>query len=254
MYTTLRSTIARLLRSGAQKDHGHSPPEIEERLSLATQTNLLRDFVYGAIDGTISTFAIISGIAGAGLSQQIIVVLGLASILADGFSMAAGNYLSTRSELQNLRRLTSTEKRHIELYPQGERAELEGILSQHGLQGETLQTATDIICQHKPLWINLMLAGEYGLSPVEPRPVAAALATFGAFVACGSLPLIPFVFLDDSAYLWSVIATALTFFVIGALKSRWSIEPWIVSATQTVLIGGAAAGIAYSVGALISTL
>jgi len=116
-------------------DHGHSPEEIDERINGHRNTSVLRDLVYGSIDGTVTTFAIISGVAGAGLSQNVIVTLGLANVLADGFSMAASNYLGTRSEAQNHMMITATEQRHIDQWPDGERAELESILAKQDAGG-----------------------------------------------------------------------------------------------------------------------
>lgn len=234
-------------------DHSHAQSDIEARIDKSgKQKSYLKDFIYGAVDGTVTTFAIVSGVAGAGLSQNVIIALGVANVLADGFSMAAGNYLGTRSEALNHRKIVETETRHIRDFPSGERSELRYILKQHGLTGSDLTNATSIISRHKPLWISLMLSGEYGLSPMEPRPFAAAIATFCAFVLCGMVPLVPFVFFNDHSYTIASIATVLIFLAIGAIKSHWSAEsPWM-SALQTLLIGGAAAVIAYCTGALIA--
>jgi len=252
-----RATLKLHLKVGLQEqlpmsakmdDHGHSDEEISSRISKAHENSLLRDFVYGAIDGTITTFAIISGTAGAGLSQGIIIALGLANVLADGFSMAASNYLGTRSEVQNHRRIIATEERHIDKYHDGEKAELKQILSRHGLNGRDLQQVCDIVSCYKSLWIELMLSGEYGLPPFEPRPLASAVATFLAFIACGFIPLLPFIFFPEHAYVVATLLTGVTFFTVGAIKSKWAIESWFYSAFQTLLIGGIAATIAYSVG------
>jgi hypothetical protein len=78
-------------------DHGHSQQEIEQRISDPPGRGVLRDIVYGGIDGSVTTFAIVAGVAGAGLSSFVIVALGLANVLADGFSMAVGNYSGTKA-------------------------------------------------------------------------------------------------------------------------------------------------------------
>ena len=109
-------------------EHGHSPKEVHERLREAGRSAHLKDFVYGSIDGTVTTFAIVAGVEGAGLPYSVIVALGLANVLADGFSMAAGNYTGTKAELDNRRRLAEVESRHIRLVPEGEREELRQIL------------------------------------------------------------------------------------------------------------------------------
>lgn len=237
-----------------QFDHGHLPADIEDRLSNAAKTNPIRDLVYGAVDGTITTFAIISGVAGAGMSQQVIVVLGIANVLADGFSMAASNYLGTHAEQENHQRLVATEYRHLEEFPDGEVAELKAILARHGLAGDALENGVNVIKDCKPLWVNLMLSGEYGISPSEPRPLASAIATFIAFIVCGALPLVPFILGLESAYTLAAFITGTTFIGIGAVKSLWSIDGWVKSSLQTVLIGGCAAAIAYATGALLSDI
>ena len=123
-------------------DHGHSPQEIAERINAPPGRGVLRDVVYGGIDGSVTTFAIVAGVAGAGLSPFVIVALGLANVLADGFSMAAGNYSGTKAELDNIRRIRAVEERHIALYPDGEREEVREILAQKGLSGGILNEAT----------------------------------------------------------------------------------------------------------------
>ncbi|WP_136440820.1 VIT1/CCC1 transporter family protein [Pacificoceanicola onchidii] len=233
-------------------DHGHSQAEIDARLSAPPGRGDLRDVVYGAIDGAVTTFAIVAGVAGAGLSPLIIVALGLANVLADGFSMAAGNYSATKAELDDIKRLRAVEERHIRDNPEGERRELRSILAQKGLSGQTLEDATDQIAGQREKWIAAMLEGEYGLSQVDPQPMRAALVTFAAFLIAGAIPLLPFLASAASAFHWSVGLTLASFFAIGTLKARWSLSPWWRSGLETLSIGAAAAGIAYAVGSLFS--
>ncbi|MCG7518683.1 VIT1/CCC1 transporter family protein [Ruegeria sp. Ofav3-42] len=231
-------------------DHGHSQQEIAARINAPPGRGVLRDVVYGAIDGSVTTFAIVCGVAGAGLSPFIIVALGLANVLADGFSMAAGNYSGTKAELDNIRRIRAIEERHIKLYPKGEWAEVREILAQKGLSGKVLDEATDAITADRENWINLMIEGEYGLGSVDPNPFKAAMATFLAFLIAGMIPLLPFLLSAEQAFRISAFITLAVFFAIGALKSRWSLAPWWRSGLETLLIGGAAALIAYLVGSL----
>ena len=214
---------------------------------------MLRDTVFGAIDGAVTTFAIVSAVAGAGLSSGIIVALGIANVLADGFSMAAGNYSGTKAELDNIRRIREIEERHIRDVPEGELLELREILAEKGLKGDVLDAATKAIAADKQKWIEMMLVDEYGLSPVDPHPLRAAFATFAAFLAAGIVPLLPFVLGSTAGFVPSIILTAAVFFAIGTLKSRWSLSPWWKSGLETLLIGGIAASIAYGVGTLFRT-
>ncbi|MBM9594338.1 VIT1/CCC1 transporter family protein [Rhodobacteraceae bacterium MCCB 386] len=224
--------------------------EVAGRLVRSGHGSHLRDFVYGGIDGAVTTFAIVAGVEGAGLETRVIIALGIANVLADGFSMAAGDYSATKADLDELRRLRALEERRIDAAPASERDDLREILRGKGLSGETLESATEAIAAHRDKWVEMMLVEGYGLSPVDPDPLRAALATFVAFLAAGLVPLAPFLLGLPDPFLWSILATGSVFACIGALKSRWSLTPWWVSATETLLIGGAAAAIAYIVGSL----
>ena len=233
-------------------DHGHSKEEIARRIGAPPGRGHLRDVVYGAIDGSVTTFAIVAGVAGAGLSPFVIVALGLANVLADGFSMAAGNYSGTKAELDDMERLREIEARHIARYPEGERQEVREILTQKGLSGDVLEEATEEICSDRDNWIQLMLEGEYGLAAVDPHPLHAAIATFAAFLVAGMVPLMPFILGLEEAFTVSIWMTGTSFFAIGAVKSRWSLAPWWRSGLETLGIGGVAASLAYFVGTMFN--
>lgn len=232
------------------QEHGHSPPEIARRLRHNPRQGHLRDMIYGGIDGAVTTFAIVAGVEGAGLSNGIILALGAANIIADGFSMAASNYSGTKAELDDRKRIIEVEERHIASYPEGEREELRQILQLRGLSGRVLEQATDVIARNKENWIGLMLTDEYGLARVEPAPLRAAIATFGAFLLAGTIPLLPFVLGLSDPFFISVLATLMTFFLIGSGKAHWSLSSWWRSGLETLLIGGVAALLAYGVGSL----
>ena len=231
-----------------KQEHGHSPQEVASRLSAGPNHSHLKDLIYGGIDGAVTTFAIVAGVEGAGLSHTIIVALGLANILADGFSMAASNYSGTKAELDDRKRIIQIEERHIVENPAGELEELRQILRLRGLTGEVLENAVHAISQSKKNWIDLMLTDEYGLARDGPAPMRAAIATFVAFLIAGAVPLIPFVLGMQNAFAISIGATLLTFFLIGTGKSRWSLAKWWRSGTETLLIGAMAALLAYGVG------
>lgn len=207
-------------------EHGHSQQEVEARINAPPGRGVLRDVVYGGIDGSVTTFAIVAGVAGAGLSPFVIVALGLANVLADGFSMAAGNYSGTKAEADNLARIRAIEERHIRHHPEGERREVRAILEQKGLSGAVLDEATDAICADRENWIALMLEGEYGLGGIDPHPMRAAMATFLSFLVAGMIPLVLFLLGLEGAFALSAWMTAAVFFAIGALKSIWSLAPW----------------------------
>lgn len=234
-----------MIRHLIKRLHGASPP-------LPRGRGYLRDIVYGAMDGSVTTFAIVAGVAGAGLSPLIILALGFANLLADGFSMAAGNYSGTKTELDDIRRLRREHMLRIEADPDAEKQDLVRILHAKGLDGEVAEAASAQIAQNREIWLETILEGQYGLAPVDPHPMLAAVATFGAFLAAGFVPLLPFVVGASQAFGISAALTLASFFAIGVFKSRWSLSPWWRSGIETLLIGGAAALIAFAVGSLFS--
>lgn len=235
-------------------EHDHSADAISERLAKGASPNYLRDWIYGGIDGAVTTFAIVAGVVGAQLSSAIIIILGLANLLADGFSMAASNYSGTKTERDDLERLREIEKRHIELVPEGEREELRQILQSKGMKGPALEEAVEAIAANEETWIETMLAEEYGMSLTLRSPMKSAVATFSAFVICGAVPLFPFLVPVPEPFTVSAVMTVIVFFLIGTIKSKWSLAPWWRSGMETLIIGALAAGAAYYVGYLLKGL
>jgi VIT1/CCC1 family predicted Fe2+/Mn2+ transporter len=235
-------------------EHGHHPGEIARRLEKGPKTSYLRDWVYGGIDGTVTTFAIMAGVVGANLSPGVVLILGIANLLADGFSMAAANYTGTKAELDEYRQLRRMEERHVALAPDGEREEIRQIFQAKGFKGEALETAVNVITARRERWIDTMMAEEHGMPAMIRSPLRAALMTFIAFVLCGSVPIIPYALMLAEPLRPAAIMTSLTFFAIGSLRSYWSPTPWWRAGLETVAIGVLAASVAYLVGDFLKGL
>ncbi|MEZ5426719.1 MAG: VIT1/CCC1 transporter family protein [Pyrinomonadaceae bacterium] len=234
-------------------EHDHSPEAIQSRLATIHH-NYIRDWIYGGIDGAVTTFAVVSGVAGAQLEPLVVLILGFANLIADGFSMAASNYLGTRAEQDDYRRLERIEYRHVEQFPEGEREEIRQIYLDKGFEGEELEKAVELITSDKDRWVKTMLTEEYGL-PAEIRsPWRAAGSTFSAFLICGLVPLIPYLFRVENSFTVSSVLTGITFFLIGSVKSRWSTASWLRSGGETFLVGALAAILAYGVGVLLKRI
>jgi VIT1/CCC1 family predicted Fe2+/Mn2+ transporter len=232
-------------------EHSHTPSAIAKRLHHGPHVSYLRDWVYGGIDGTVTTFAVMAGVVGANLSAGIVIILGLANLLADGFSMAAANFTGTKAERDEYEQLRHMEERHVALVPEGEREEVRQIFRAKGFDGEALETAVNVITKHREQWIDTMMADEHGLPATIRSPLKAALMTFIAFVLCGSLPLLPYALELQSPEIPSVVMAGASFFSIGSLRSRWSPAPWWRAGIETFAIGMVAAGVAYLVGYLL---
>jgi len=228
-------------------EHKHTQEAIRERLAASPRQSYLRDWVYGGVDGVVTTFAIVSGVVGARLSPDVIVILGLSTLVADGLAMAASNYLATRSEHDELRHAEAIEHRHIKTVPEGEREEVREIFRGYGLQGDVLESVVETITANRGQWVRTMLREEYGLPAAVRSSWRAAASTFSAFFLCGLLPLIPFVTGLTNAFAVAAVATGLAFALIGALKSGWSARPWWRSALETLAVGGGAATVAYGI-------
>lgn len=235
-------------------EHEHSPDAIRNRLAKGHRPSYLRDWIYGAIDGGVTTFAIVSGVVGGGLPRSAILILGAANVVADGFSMAASNYAGTRAEHEERRHLERVERRHIRVDPDGEREEIRQIFSANGLEGADLERVVEAVTADEQRWVNLMLAHEYGLSSGLRSPLRAAGATFAAFTVCGLVPLLPYVAGTAEAFQVSIVLTLAVFFLIGTLKSRFSGTGWWRSGLETLAIGAGAALLAYVVGAMLRNI
>lgn len=232
----------------AQHEHG----AIAARLAAKKSHSYVGDAVLGAIDGCVTTFAVVSGVIGAHLPHGVALVLGLANLCADGVSMAVSNYQKAKSDVERTAQARRREERHIEVVPEGEREEIRQIFAQKGFAGPLLEEIVAVITRDRQRWVDTMLTEELGLQLDRPVPWKAALATFAGFFLAGMIPLLPFLVplpLTAPSLSWgSAAATGATFFLIGVLKGRVLSRPMLASGLETLLIGGGAASLAYIVG------
>ena len=230
----------------------HSPEAIRDRLAIRTSVGYLGDAVLGAIDGCVTTFAVVAAAVGGGFSGNVIIVLGFANLIADGFSMAVSNYLGTKSQRQEIENARATEHRHIEEIPEGEREEIRQIFAGKGFTGEVLEEIVTVITADRKLWVDTMVTEELGMDGGNRLPRRAALATFVAFICVGLLPLIPFLVphLDHATrFIASAVMTAFAFAAVGVTKGVLLQRSALRSGLETLITGGGAAALAYFVGA-----
>ncbi len=235
-------------------EHSHHPEHIAERLAQGPAVSYLRDWVYGGIDGSITTFAIVAGVVGADLPVRVVLILGIVNVLADGFSMAAANFSSTRTEIEEYEHKRHMEERHVMLHPEGEREEVRQIFMAKGFTGRELTSAVNVITAERDRWIDTMMTEEHGLPVIARSPARAAFVTFLAFLFAGLVPIAPFALGLPRPVLLSLCMTAIVFFFIGSARSRWSPRFWWQTGLETLAIGSAAAAVAYVAGDFLRNL
>jgi VIT1/CCC1 family predicted Fe2+/Mn2+ transporter len=217
------------------------------------------DIIYRESDGIVTTFAIVAGAKGALLSSTIIMILGIANLLADGFSMAAGNYLGTKSEIEYFKKEKQRETWEVENVPNAEREEVRQIFRRKGMASHMADKLTEIITSNKKVWVDIMMTEELGILPTENvSPWKSALTTFLSFIIAGSMPLMFFVIsyatVIDNVFALSAITTAVSLFVVGALRVKITKKNWIKSGIEMLLVGGIAATVAYLIGYLLKMI
>lgn len=213
----------------------------------------LGQFVYGGIDGCVTTFAVVSGAVGANLDSSIIIILGFANLLADGFSMSVGAYLSAKSERDSYDKHKRTEYYEIENYPEIEKEEVREIYRAKGFEGELLEQVVAVITKDKDRWADDMMANELQLIKDGKSPLTIGVVTYVSFLLIGLIPLSVYVWdyiigFPGNVFLWACILTFTGFGVIGFLKSYVTgVNRWR-GILETVVLGVLAAGVAFIVG------
>lgn len=236
----------------------HTPEAIRERIAGEHEHSYLRDAILGAIDGAITTFAIVCGVVGGALPGSVAVVLGFANLFADGLSMAVSNFEGTKSQRDLVSRARTIEERHIDEIPEAEGDEIREIYRQKGFEGEVLDEIVEVVTDDRELWLDTMITEEWGLPLESPDPTRAGLITFGAFCVAGLVPVVPFLFFetmaDERMFAISVVATGITFLGIGLLRGKYTDVPTLRAGITTLLTGGGAAAVAYLIGYLLRGL
>ncbi|WP_290647953.1 VIT1/CCC1 transporter family protein [Aquisalimonas sp.] len=238
-------------------EHSHDPEAIRRRLAADPRPSYLRDSILGGIDGCVTTIAVVASVAGAGLPGMVAFVLGVASLVADAFSMGVSNYQAVKSDDDARRRVRKQERRHIDLVPEGEREEIRQIFRQKGFDGDTLEQVVETITASPRLWVDTMIREEHGLALQGPSPTRAGLATFTVFLAVGVLPLLPFLvplFSGNEYFVASGGIAAIALFAIGWVKGVVLDMSRLRAGLETLLMGGGAAVVAFLFGLFLEPM
>ena len=218
------------------------------------------EFVYGGIDGSVTTFAVVAGAAGANLDSSVVIILGFANLIADGFAMSVGSYLSNKSELERFEKHEQVEYWEVEHLPEKEREEVKEIYAAKGFEGELLEKVVDVITANKKRWVDVMMKEELGMIKEEKSPIKMGAVTFISFIVVGFIPLLVYV-LDylsstkiEQPFLVAILLTSAAFMLIGWLKSSVNQTNPFRSIIETLMLGAFAAGLSFLAGDVLAKM
>ncbi len=217
------------------------------------------EFIYGGIDGSVTTFAVVAGSAGAHLDSSVVIILGFANLIADGFAMSVGSYLSTKSEIDNYNKHVKIEYWEIENLPEKEREEIREIYEAKGFEGVLLEQVVDKITEDKDRWVDVMMKEELEMAKETKSPFKMGMVTFISFLIMGFIPLLVYVIdytigFGADMFLYSSIMTFVVFALIGFAKSYVTHTNKIRGVIETLFLGGSAAVLAYFIGGLLENM
>lgn len=210
----------------------------------------LADVILGGQDGLVNVLGVILGVAAATQDSRIVIAAGMAATFAESISMGAVAYTSTLAENDLYHSEREREHRHIHLAPDVEVEEIRDIYRKKGFEGETLEKIVDVITSNPDVWVDVMMAEEFQLTPPEKSQALRSALIVGFSALIGSLiPMFPFFFWTVSLSIWfSIVIAALTLFIVGMYKARVTIGKPLRSGLQMAVIGTASALVGYVVG------
>ncbi|MFY0652187.1 MAG: VIT1/CCC1 transporter family protein [Cyclobacteriaceae bacterium] len=217
------------------------------------------EFVYGGIDGAITTFAVVAGAAGAEAAIHWVLIFGFANLIADGFSMSVGNYFAVKSERDNYDKHVKIEYWEIENLREREVQEIREIYAAKGFEGALLEQVVEVITSNDDVWVDTMMKEELEMSKDDRTAFKTAFATFLSFNMIGIIPLLIYVvavFIEINHELLfpiSCVGTGVALVIVGYMRGSVTQTNKAKSMLQTVLLGGLAAFLAYFVGVLLAT-
>jgi predicted membrane protein (TIGR00267 family) len=231
-----------------------SPEELEAHRKLHRAGSRLRDVILGGQDGIVNILGVVLGVAGASGNQKIIIAAALSTTFAESLSMAAVAYTSTSADRDFYKGQIEREKDHIQRFADIEREEIRRIYEAKGFTGKQLDEIVQTITSDEQRWVDVMLAEELKVSPVEEKSLLKTAIIVGVAAIIGSLiPLAPFFGLPVWMAVWGAIALAgASLFIVGAYKAQVTVGVWWKSGLQLLGIGLVTALVSYEIGVFIA--
>ncbi len=235
---------------------GRQPEMVEYVPHLGESRQYWRDIILGVNDGLVSTFLLVVGVVGGGLNNDQVLLTGVAGAIAGAVSMAAGEYLATKSQDEILAAELELERTHIEHFREGEIAQLRGFFEDMGVEEEHLDPVVAAFEHNDEALLNAMAALEFSVVESERRSPFKAMMASGLLFLAGALPsVIPFALTDDTttALIWATILALTGLVLVGVVKARKADSGHIRSGLENLLIAGVGGVIAYFIGDLVGT-
>ncbi len=225
----------------------------EAEAVVGGKSGALRAAIFGVNDGLVSNLSLIMGVAGAGVGRDVILLAGLAGLLAGAFSMAAGEYVSMRVQRELFERLIHIEAHELGTDPEGETAELAHLFERRGIPPPLAREAAVSLMADPKVALEVHAKEELGLDPAElGSPWGAAGSSFITFSVGALVPLAPFLLASGAAAGWTAVGISLiALFAVGATMTRFTGRPWALSGGRMTLIGGTAALVTFLIGRLV---
>ncbi len=236
---------------------------LKEEHQRSPFSEYLKEIVYGGTDGIVTTFAVVAGFSGAELTGAMgsiplltVLLFGFANLFADATSMGLGNFLSVRADQDVYRKEQRKEFREIKENTAFEKAETIQILQKRGFTEDQSNTLTDIYMTNEAYWVDLMMRDELNMSnPLKENPFFTGIATFISFIVFGAIPLLPYVFFQDSPdqlFETSIVFAGVALILLGFFRWKITQQDMLKSVIETLLLGAISAIVAYGVGSLFS--
>ncbi|PZG10400.1 VIT1/CCC1 transporter family protein [Nonomuraea aridisoli] len=211
----------------------------------------LRPSVFGAMDGLVSNFALIAGVAGGTANTKVIALGGVAGLAAGALSMAGGEYVSVASQRELAQAEIAVERRELARHPEDELAELAQTFVDKGVAPDLAAEVARQISRDPEHALEVHSRAELGVAPGDlPSPVVAAVSSFLSFGLGALLPLLPYLFGAEHLG-WSAGVSGVALFAAGALVSAVTARSWWYSGLRQLLVGVVAAGVTFGVGNLV---
>lgn len=213
----------------------------------------MRDVILGVNDGLVSIFLLVAGVVGGGLETRDVLLAGLAAAAAGAISMAAGEYIATKSQEEVFDSERELEIEHLQYHRDHEKQEIRDMFGDMGLPADEVERIVVALDSDDDAFLKVMMALEFGVIEEERRSPYTAATLSGLLFLAGSLPsLLPFFFTDDIGFglFLAAVGSGIALFIVGVLKTLVTRKSWVWAGTENVLIAGAGAIISYGVGVL----